>query len=330
MNLSKSVLIFSIFLLPFLFSCEEDFEVNAPWEEITILYGLLDLQDSVQYIRVQRAYQNTDGVTAQEVAAIKDSIYHTDSLEVRLLSSRGSTYDLIPVARNDKAPGMFSNPDHYLYRTPPGMQLEEDATYRVEVTNLESGHQIHAETPLVQPMRPVNPNDNIGAAINFSTSNVVLSWINGRNAHYYDLEVDIHYTIINREDGSRNQDKINWRIFQLRETTRRPGTEERASVSPESFFDRLKTGIETSPTRSHRIDSLMFHYSSGEFELYNFINVNRPSIGIVQKLPEYTNLSEGYGIFSSRSSTSFKVNLTEITVGDLLTREDLQEYNFVE
>ena len=31
-------------------SCETDFDVNAEWEEITVVYGLLDASKDTQYI----------------------------------------------------------------------------------------------------------------------------------------------------------------------------------------------------------------------------------------------------------------------------------------
>ena len=33
-------------------ACETDFDVNAEWEEITVVFGLLDQSQEKQYIRI--------------------------------------------------------------------------------------------------------------------------------------------------------------------------------------------------------------------------------------------------------------------------------------
>ena len=63
------------------YSCETDFETNAEWEDITVVYGLLDQRDSVQYIKINKAFLG-DG-DALMFAKIPDSINY-DSLIVRI------------------------------------------------------------------------------------------------------------------------------------------------------------------------------------------------------------------------------------------------------
>ena len=40
-----------------LFSCKEDFELTAEWEDITVVYGLLNLADTAQYIKITRVFK---------------------------------------------------------------------------------------------------------------------------------------------------------------------------------------------------------------------------------------------------------------------------------
>jgi len=54
------LLILSSFLLLLFFlseSCDETFELNAPYEDIWVVYGVLNPQDSIQYIRVSKVFQ---------------------------------------------------------------------------------------------------------------------------------------------------------------------------------------------------------------------------------------------------------------------------------
>ena len=64
-------------------SCETDFDVNAQWHEIMVVYGLLDQSQSRQYIRVNKAYLGEGD--AFQMGSISDSINFPDSiLEVKI------------------------------------------------------------------------------------------------------------------------------------------------------------------------------------------------------------------------------------------------------
>ena len=47
--------LFVCFLVVFS-SCETDFDVNAEWDDVTIVYGLLDPNNEIQLIKINKAY----------------------------------------------------------------------------------------------------------------------------------------------------------------------------------------------------------------------------------------------------------------------------------
>jgi len=67
----------------FLASCETDLDINADWEEITIVYGILNPNDSIQYIKINKAFLGQGD--PYEFAKVSDSLYHKDSLDVTLI-----------------------------------------------------------------------------------------------------------------------------------------------------------------------------------------------------------------------------------------------------
>ena len=80
--MKKIFLIFSVFLLVFP-SCETDFDVYAAWEEITVVYGLLDQNQDRQYIKINKAYLGS--ADALQIAQITDSInFLPENMVVRL------------------------------------------------------------------------------------------------------------------------------------------------------------------------------------------------------------------------------------------------------
>ena len=51
----KKILIFLSATI-FLFSCESDFEVNADWQELMVVHGILDQSQEEQFVRINKAF----------------------------------------------------------------------------------------------------------------------------------------------------------------------------------------------------------------------------------------------------------------------------------
>ena len=67
----------------FLWSCETEFEVNAPWKDATIVYGLLEANKDTQYVKVYRAFLGEED--ALIMASDPDSIYYSsENVEMRI------------------------------------------------------------------------------------------------------------------------------------------------------------------------------------------------------------------------------------------------------
>ncbi|MCD4731620.1 MAG: hypothetical protein K8R74_13530, partial [Bacteroidales bacterium] len=49
-------ILFGLWGLFFMNSCETDFDTTTDWEDITVVYGIIDQNDSMQYIKINRAF----------------------------------------------------------------------------------------------------------------------------------------------------------------------------------------------------------------------------------------------------------------------------------
>jgi len=109
-----SLLVSLIMVFP---SCETDFEINADWEEITIIYGLLNQEDTAHYFRINKAFL---GGNALEIAKIEDSSSYKNDLEVVLEGWEGSTkkqtivFDTTTISNKDT--GTWYNPYMVVYK----------------------------------------------------------------------------------------------------------------------------------------------------------------------------------------------------------------------
>jgi hypothetical protein len=80
--------------------------------------------------------------------------------------------------------------------------------------------------------------------------------------------------------------------------------EEIFKFDPDGFYRFLGSQIQPDNNVLQReSDSVIFYvYACGE-ALYDYMEINGPSTGIAQEKPLYTNINNGLGVFSARTST---------------------------
>ncbi len=325
---------FLVFLLAV--ACRTDFQVNEKWKEIDIVYGLLDIKDSVQYIKINKAYLN-DKTSALKIAQEIDSLYHKDSLKVTLSEYHGGgltrQVQLLKVFKNNKDTGIFASPGQYLYRTPPGFRLDSvngNVSYAIEVLNTVTGVKANSATPVVQQLQPDFPNASTKA---FNITRGVtrpINWYSGKGAKFYDFTVSFVYSEYKETTSEKlKTDTLAWPIFRYQVMASTNGGENLVyNMHGDDFFDFIGDHIKPANGIYRTLDYITMDMQAGGEELYNYISVNTPSLGVVQKLPEYTNITNGYGIFSSRTSTHFSLAPALPTHNTLLSDTALKALNF--
>ncbi|MEY2925010.1 MAG: hypothetical protein RLZZ337_1558, partial [Bacteroidota bacterium] len=161
---------------------------------------------------------------------------------------------------------------------------------------------------------------------------VIAIYKEGIAAKSYDMTMDIRIEEIDKSDTSKRTMKtFQWKMLSNKETR---SFDELAKVSygvpSANFFNLLDANLEANPNIYRRlVDYDLFLYGIAD-DFYTYINVNRPSIGIVQKKPEYTNITNGYGLFSSRYINQFyNRNFSPITREQLNVSELTNDLGFV-
>ena len=141
----------------FIAGCSTKFNVAAPYQNTTVIYGFLDEADTAHYIRVQKAFLD-ENKSALTLAQVADSNFYAN-LNVRMeeidISNGGSTFiDTLHLSKVDlnlegypKQAGTFFNTPNYAYKFKKA--LNPSYSYRLVVTNLSTGVTDSAETPLI-------------------------------------------------------------------------------------------------------------------------------------------------------------------------------------
>ena len=319
--------LFFLFIILFS-SCETDFDVNAQWEEVTIVYGLIDPNIEDQLIKINKAFLG-DGDALQMASIADSSNYNPSDLLVRIHRIRQQAfnqYDTISsVTLNDtildKDDGLFSTDNNIIYTfKKPSSFYNTNSLYALEIINLISGHKVTSQTEIINTFsfESLNPsfewglyNGDLPDSLKFRTKNI--EWQPSTNGVIYQLDIVINYI--------ENNDTINlsWSQPLVEYTSGNMSLK----IKGDQFFQFLTTNLtNNTPKQFLNLDLVM---TVGSDDLKTYINVNKPFSGIVQERPVFSNINNGVGLFSSRFTyDDIKgIELTNGTINYMINDLDL-------
>ena len=319
-----------LFLFFCFFSCQTDFDVNSDWKEITIVYGLLDQNQDVQYIKINKAFLGEGD--ALQMASISDSLnYDTLDLEVKINKRKnGNIVDSIFLSPTilEKDDGIFSTENNIIYATniSEASEFESGYYYDLEINNNKTGKIVTASTGLISGfkfkssdiMGPYNFYDPTPApgASNYRFKQI--RWEHASNGKVYQLDLIFNYL----ENGVSKS--LTWRQpIQIYDQS----DDMELLIEGQSFFNFIKNNISSQNNVERVFSNLRVVMTIGTTELDTYMSVNMPLSGIIQQRPQYTNIDNGIGLFTSRN-----IYVVENTISlDRCTLDQLVELdrNFV-
>lgn len=332
--MKKFVSILFLVLLVFVInSCKKDFSIYAPGESITIITGLLDPSQDTQFVKINKTWQG-DGnnlvyATVRDSSEYQWEEFNDITIKEIVDGQTINTYHLSETEHHDKEDGLFYGPDYtvYYFVKPESEPFLENAKYRLDV-DFKDHKDVWSETKIVVPSTGTIEKPNASFKVKFgSVSNGQVSyfpfstrWYPYDNAGLYSAAFDIRYKEMVWEDDAHTvllseEDKvIQWNL----------GTKEIDDISNgrysltadgETFYNLLKINMEVDPKITRQLgylntdldtEVLDFSLSIANSDYRDFIVVNQPSTTIVQERPQYTNITNGIGIFASRTKIDVK------------------------
>ncbi len=312
----------------FLSSCETDFDVNAPWKDITVVHGLLNQNDSVHYIRIQRAFLGEGN--ALLMAQIPDSNLYPNNLTVVLQEWNGEelmrTILTDTMTITDKDSGLFFHPVQPLYYAEA--ILDDNYTYRLSIKQHGSDKEIWATTPLVRDFIVERPLAN--ANLNFDTLTgpdvpIFVRWLSGAYGRKYQVILRFNFDEVTVGSSDTTRKYVEWYSEYVKTDALRGGEFLEVRFGKRSFFTMIRTfvPINENVLRFPRNVELIFH-AAGD-DLNTFLEVTDPSGSLVQERPMFTNIYNGIGIFSSRFN---KVRTHRLHPSTISLLANMEGYNF--
>ena len=298
---------FLIGMIAFANSCDNEIDLTAEFKDIPIVYGLLSRTDSVHYIKVQRAFLGEEGDNALEIAQIADSLYY-DNLDVKIENtSTGVSYSLEKVDGNLEGQvrdeGIFADQPNYLYKLilPIGEELEGGDEYILRINREDGKPEITASTIIVDDFTFTQPFE--GAQINIRYRPYTVAWRKKAGAAFYDVKMLIHYLEQDGLNGGFVEKTLQWDIAENVSAEGNNASVFNYEFDGEEFYRYIGAELDDNDGFPRIFTSLDFVVDAGGQALFDYINIGQANTGITssQVVPNYTNLSEGLGVFSSRN-----------------------------
>ena len=325
--MKKIYLIVGVFAV-ILTSCETGFDVNAEWEEVTVVYGLLDAGDEMktQQIKISKAFLGK--MDALQMAQYADSInFEKGELAVKVIRVKNNgitdtiALDEVPTLRND---GVF-NDSIIVYTFENNNFLNSNFEYELLIKNNITGNEVSSTTNIISGF-----NFDMGAGFPFGFietwipgnpsatkfSSTVVTWGNSNdNGVQYQIELIFNY---NENDIAKN---LIYTSSVLEETNI-------FEFEGEKFFNFLKNELVKDPLIERKFLSIDLIMTVGSEDLKTYRIINEEITGIVQQRPQFTNINNGLGLFSSRfTKTREGFDIADRTI-DYLVSIDGLDRNF--
>jgi len=320
----------------FFAGCKSKLEINAPWKDISVVYGLLNQNDSVHYFKITKAFLGNGN--AYDYAKIPDSSYYRDSLDIRMEEYLNGalvlTDDQFPVTYDTtKVPGIFYAPVQMLFKTT--LQLKQNATYKLVIRNKKTGKIVSATTPLVHQFEIAKP-QAFDLASYLPGKTTAVQWTSAVGGRRYQLDIRFHYIERLPPDTTQHDKYLDWIVFQgLLAPDANGGRALESIVSGDAFYTFVgghvpENTLDMQYSRLPRDVEYIFSVYGDDMNTY--IEVTEPSSGIVQEKPSYTNITNGLGLFSctydNRKDNPLILRFSDKTLAELKVNSHTANWGF--
>lgn len=313
--------------------CNTDFELNAPYQPIPIIYGLLDQSADTQFVKINKSFLG-DGNNVN-YAGINDSVlFNTVSASVVELQNNVpiNTYNLQELWVDNLEDGLFYEDSQKVYFFIPTAPLNDQSTYQLNIETDEVGQPITAETNLIDGAGlsfdflfglSLGLNGLQLADVDLGTNNVYydpqVRWVTSKNGKRYELLMKFNYNEV--KTTSSEIKSIYWKLSSQTSISTDGQEDMFKKISGEAFFEMIYAaldGYEDEPDVVKReIRGVEFIVSAGNEDLNTYIEVNEPATGVVTERPSFTNINGGIGLFGSKYQVSIAGPLSDGTVLEL-------------
>jgi hypothetical protein len=312
-----------IIILIIVCSCETDFNIEASEKEIPIVYGVLNVTEPKQYIRVQRAFLSKDGKVS-ELSKDPNILYYSGGKAILTIPSTGRTILGKRINSEDigikRDIGFFAESPNILYEFDTKDWLvtaPSKVIFTFDNESLLKG--VSAQIALVKDLqlREGVPS----APLNFGYDRVItMGWNHSTETKLFDLIMRINYQEkSNKTNGIFLEKSVDWFLKDNLEVGSDP-TKGSYSFKGIEFFKFLGNTLPISSDIQRNMKSIDILLTAGGIEFKEILNLNQANFGLTgsNSIPRYNNIVNGIGFLSSRMRvTRTDISLSSVSLDSL-------------
>ena len=286
-----------LIILTFILACEEQVDMGYNEQPIPLVYCIFDNQDTIHHVVLTKTvcgYEDT-----RKMAKIFDSLFY-NAAEVYFEYDWFNSSKRIYLEKKlffDKNPGYFSNPDHVVYQTSESIpETVEKIGLFIDIPGLEIAFST-IDIVLIRNHELISPAGS-GATINIDT---VAPW-KIRLDRFFKwnsyIEANIEIDIIEKNISGIEKVKT---IYFYKNRFSESNDPKYIEIPIDMLINELMSGIENDPNviwRKFGHIRLKLYQGDEYFEKYL---KSLDSFNDFALTSNYTNITNGVGIFSSRS-----------------------------
>lgn len=298
----------SIILFLQLSSCSTDVDNYADYKDVTIVYGLLESNADTTFMKITKAFLGPGN--ALLFAQNPDSSNYPGKVIVQLKGVKNNidlpviTLDTITIKNKLAGDSIFYFPEQKLYYTTSA--IDQNAEYTLVVNKGEQ--EITAKTKLVQDFGITLPINRINFA---ATAATTIRWNSAVNGKRHEIILIFHYEELLPGSADTVFKTLQWNLGTKSADYLTGGQQLEVSYLGDNFYSRLQQQLDASALNVRRFAGLVdIIISAGGESLSTYIDVNAPNNSIVQEVPQYSNIDNGFGIFSSRKTIKRSYRMT--------------------
>jgi len=323
----KNTFISFIFIISAIFPfnrCSNDVDLYADYKDITIVYGLLNASQDTSWIKITKAF--TGPGNALIIAHNPDSSNYPFKLDATLNGKVNSSdlppiqLDTVTIYHKLEGDSIFYYPKQLMYYTTD--QLDVNATYTLIIDN--KGETTSAVTPLIGNFTITYPFNTMDFMFDHE-----IKWNSVKNAKRYEVTTIFNYkeflpgTYEDTLDLAINLKSLYSNSVKISKNTDGGENMELPYVG-ENFFVELENKLEDIPNIQRWSGPVDVIISAGSEVLHYYIEINDAAANsVLQELPNYSNISNGTGIFASRHAITKSTKLSGATERTLVEESNL-------
>ncbi len=297
-----SLLLLTLVSLVLFNRCSTDVDINASYQQITVVYGLLDPLEDTTFLKITKAFLGP--ANALVMAQVPDSSEFIEKLDVSIWEENTPEnifrFDTITITNKDT--GIFYNPNQIIYYS--ALKPEVDKKYMLRILYKDIEITSEAFTFNFSMFDITTPGFAKKIRIDNTTDPKAIIWNRKDQAPRYDVVIRFHFKEIHEGYADTVYRFFDWQRDKQKSLV---GLEVESYYTGNTFYTALDTYVayadaaQEDKVTDRYTSTIEFIVEAGGTELNTYMEVTEPSSSIIQDRPEYTNINNGIGIFSSRT-----------------------------